>query len=218
MMRYGGVILLWVVCVCVCGGAQVVPAHLPLACAVSSLHSPPTPHRSSPMAYPAVRSLPKLPLPLRPEAEYLIVGLLVRPVGHQAQSLAIAMRSPAIHYPLYKGSATPSCRQNSTLGFGNAVAGAAGTVSAHDCTHHTMIQTPFLTASSSSDRPAPPPVASWRSLTCAILALAPAIFISRLGWVGIKVTDTALHLNHAPVLLVHPSARAAAYGVTTLTR
>ena len=81
--------------VCVCGGAQVVPAHLPLACAVSSLHSPPTPHRSSPMAYPAVRSLPKLPLPLRPEAEYLIVGLHVRPVGHQAQSLVIALRSPA---------------------------------------------------------------------------------------------------------------------------
>ena len=47
------------------------------------------------MAYPAVRSLPKLPLPLRPEAEYLIVGLLVRPVGHQAQSLVIALRSPA---------------------------------------------------------------------------------------------------------------------------
>merc|ERR1712008_421510 len=51
--------------------------------------------RPSPMAYPAVRSLPKLPLPLRPEAEYLIVGLPVRPVGHQAQSLAIALRSPA---------------------------------------------------------------------------------------------------------------------------
>ena len=52
--------------------------------------------RPSPMAYPAVRSLPKLPLPLRPEAEYLIVGLLVRRVGHQAQSLAIALRSPGI--------------------------------------------------------------------------------------------------------------------------
>ena len=51
--------------------------------------------RSSPMAYPAVRSLPKLPLPLRPEAEYLIVELLVRPVAHQAQSLVIALRSPA---------------------------------------------------------------------------------------------------------------------------
>ena len=51
--------------------------------------------RSSPMAYPAVRSLPKLPRPLRPEAEYLIVELLVRPVVHQAQSLVIALRSPA---------------------------------------------------------------------------------------------------------------------------
>ena len=51
--------------------------------------------RPSPMAYPAVRSLPKLPLPLRPEAEYLIVGLPVRPAGHQAQSLVIALRSPA---------------------------------------------------------------------------------------------------------------------------
>ena len=55
--------------------------------------------RSSPMAYPAVRSLPKLPLPLRPEAEYLIVGLLVRPVGHEAQSLVIALRSPATKRP-----------------------------------------------------------------------------------------------------------------------
>ena len=51
--------------------------------------------RSSPMAYPAVRSLPKLPRPLRPEAEYLIVELPVRPVGDQAQSLVIALRSPA---------------------------------------------------------------------------------------------------------------------------
>ena len=51
--------------------------------------------RSSPMAYPAVRSLPKLPQPLRPEAECLIVELLVRPVVHQAQSLVIALRSPA---------------------------------------------------------------------------------------------------------------------------
>ena len=42
--------------------------------------------------YPAVRSLPKLPLPLRPDAEYLIVGLLVRPVCHQAQSLVVALR------------------------------------------------------------------------------------------------------------------------------
>ena len=83
--------------------------------------------RSSPMAYPAVRSLPKLPLPLRPEAEYLIVGLLVRPVGHQAQSLAIALRSPATkrssdlnryspdihaHYALKcTGSAPPHRRQ-----------------------------------------------------------------------------------------------------------
>ena len=50
-----------------------------------------------------------------------------------------------------------------------------------------MIQTPFLLAT--------PPVASWRSLTWDILALAPAIFISRLGWVGMKVTDTAL-LGH----------------------
>ena len=51
--------------------------------------------RPSPMAYPAVRSLPKLPRPLRPEAEYLIVELPVRPVGDQAQSLVIALRSPA---------------------------------------------------------------------------------------------------------------------------
>ena len=54
--------------------------------------------RASPMAYQAVRTLPKLPLPLRPEsrdAEYLLVRLPVRPVDHQAQSLAIALRSPA---------------------------------------------------------------------------------------------------------------------------
>ena len=78
--------------------------------------------RSSPMAYPAVRSLPKLPLALRPEAEYLIVGLLVRPVGHQAQSLVIALRSPAFSRysrPILQlwtasyheaGSPLPSCK------------------------------------------------------------------------------------------------------------
>ena len=52
----------------------------------------------SPMAYPAVRvrTLPKLPLPVRlRDAAYLLVGLPVRPVGHQAQSCAIALRSPA---------------------------------------------------------------------------------------------------------------------------
>ena len=32
------------------------------------------------------------------DAECLIVGLLIRPVGHQAQSLAIALRSPASRY------------------------------------------------------------------------------------------------------------------------
>ena len=55
--------------------------------------------RPSPMAYPrypAVRTLPKLPLLYLSarDPEYLVVGLLVRPVGHQAQSLAIALRSP----------------------------------------------------------------------------------------------------------------------------
>ena len=53
-----------------------------------------------------------------------------------------------------------------------------------------MIQTPFL-----SSPPPTPPVASWRSLTYGIVALAPSLFISRLGWVGMKVTDTAL-LGH----------------------
>ena len=52
-----------------------------------------------------------------------------------------------------------------------------------------MIQTPFLLS------PPTPPVASWRSLTYGIVALAPSLFISRLGWVGMKVTDTAL-LGH----------------------
>ena len=52
-----------------------------------------------------------------------------------------------------------------------------------------MIQTPFLSS------PPTPPVASWRSLTYGIVALAPSLFISRLGWVGMKVTDTAL-LGH----------------------
>ena len=52
-----------------------------------------------------------------------------------------------------------------------------------------MIQTPFLSS------PPTPPVASWRSLTYVIVALAPSLFISRLGWVGMKVTDTAL-LGH----------------------
>ena len=33
--------------------------------------------------------------PTARDAEYLLVGLLVRRVGHQAQSLAIALRSPA---------------------------------------------------------------------------------------------------------------------------
>ena len=43
-----------------------------------------SPSRSSPLATSSAR-----------DAEYLIVGLRVRPVGHQAQSLAIALRSPA---------------------------------------------------------------------------------------------------------------------------
>uniref|UniRef100_A0A7S3SW53 Uncharacterized protein n=1 Tax=Emiliania huxleyi TaxID=2903 RepID=A0A7S3SW53_EMIHU len=44
--------------------------------------------------------------------------------------------------------------------------------------------------------PSPPPrVASWRETAAGILALAPALFIGQLGWVGMKVTDTAL-LGH----------------------
>ena len=38
-------------------------------------------------------------------------------------------------------------------------------------------------------------VVSYRAAASKILALAPAIFIGRLGWVGMKVTDTAL-LGH----------------------
>ena len=44
--------------------------------------------RSSPMAYPAVRPLPKLPLPLSTarHGSYLLVRLRVRPERHRAQS------------------------------------------------------------------------------------------------------------------------------------
>eukprot|EP00964_Phaeocystis_antarctica_P099917 scaffold65675_cov85-Phaeocystis_antarctica.AAC.5 len=57
--------------------------------------------RSSPMAYPAVRPLPKLPLPLRPETgpRPLSSSTCVRPEHDRAQSCAIALRSPASERP-----------------------------------------------------------------------------------------------------------------------
>jgi hypothetical protein len=51
---------------------------------------------SSPMAYPAVRPLPKLPLPPRLATRALpLVRLRVWPERNRAQSCAIALRSPA---------------------------------------------------------------------------------------------------------------------------
>jgi hypothetical protein len=58
-----------------------------------------------PMAYPAMRPLPKLPLPLRPvtarHGPYLLVRLRVWPERHRAQSCAIALRSPAPRVPTF---------------------------------------------------------------------------------------------------------------------
>jgi len=59
----------------------------------------------------------------------------------------------------------------------------------------STINQPFLRPVDEPPSDGPPPATPWGKVLWAILSLAPAIFVGRLGWVGMKVTDTAL-LGH----------------------